>query len=313
MDLIGIFLSMIVVVTNISWFPFVRPRVQKVIAVPFVLFVPGYVAMSILFPESKSEDGHTDTTDDRGINAFKRIALSISGSLLILLITGIVLYLLSALELVHLIHWVSVFVAIGLVGAAWRRLKLPVDERFASSWHMAVQPSVFSLVSTPPRALTAILVLVFFVTAGGVGYNTIDSEGGESFTEFSLLAENDSTRLGTSNYPRTIAPNGSREMIFSVENKENELVSYTVLIEFQRIAVVNNTTWIQERERVQRFSHQLAPNDTWRRQHQVTPTMTGERLRLTYLLYRGEPPRNPTSSNAYRTVYLWVNVSNGSE
>jgi hypothetical protein len=37
--------------------------------------------------------------------------------------------------------------------------------------------------------------------------------------------------------------------------------------------------------------------------------MTGERLRLTYLLYRGAPPQTPTTDNAYRELHLWVNVT----
>jgi uncharacterized membrane protein len=41
----------------------------------------------------------------------------------------------------------------------------------------------------------------------------------------------------------------------------------------------------------------------------VTPTLTGQRLRLAYLLYRGSPPPDPTVENAYREVHLWINVS----
>lgn len=37
--------------------------------------------------------------------------------------------------------------------------------------------------------------------------------------------------------------------------------------------------------------------------------MTGDELRLQYLLYRGSPPATSTQSNAYREVHLWVNVT----
>lgn len=56
------------------------------------------------------------------------------------------------------------------------------------------------------------------------------------------------------------------------------------------------------------FETTLADNETWTQQHSVAPTMTGERLRLTYLLYKGEAPPEPTVGGAYREVHLWVNV-----
>jgi uncharacterized membrane protein len=35
----------------------------------------------------------------------------------------------------------------------------------------------------------------------------------------------------------------------------------------------------------------------------------GERLRLIYLLYRGDAPAAPSTATAYREVHLWVNVT----
>jgi uncharacterized membrane protein len=37
--------------------------------------------------------------------------------------------------------------------------------------------------------------------------------------------------------------------------------------------------------------------------------MTGERLRLVYLLYKGSAPPTPTVDNSYREVHLWINVT----
>jgi uncharacterized membrane protein len=54
---------------------------------------------------------------------------------------------------------------------------------------------------------------------------------------------------------------------------------------------------------------ELAQGETWTEEYGITPTMEGERLRLVFLLYEGEPPANPTLENAYRSSRLWVNVS----
>lgn len=37
--------------------------------------------------------------------------------------------------------------------------------------------------------------------------------------------------------------------------------------------------------------------------------MTGENLRLVYLLYEGDPPQDTTTENADEHVHVWVNVS----
>jgi uncharacterized membrane protein len=77
----------------------------------------------------------------------------------------------------------------------------------------------------------------------------------------------------------------------------------------QAVEVVNNSTRVLTQQELRRFQPELGHNETWHRQHTVAPTMTGERLRLTYLLYRGPPPAEPSADTAYRELHLWVNVT----
>jgi len=37
--------------------------------------------------------------------------------------------------------------------------------------------------------------------------------------------------------------------------------------------------------------------------------MSGDRLRVAYLLYRGSVPDDPDVANAYRELHLWINAS----
>jgi uncharacterized membrane protein len=60
-----------------------------------------------------------------------------------------------------------------------------------------------------------------------------------------------------------------------------------------------------------RYGVALGDNETDRRTVDVRPTTTGERLRLAFLLYRGEPPADPAVETAYRETHLWVNVTGG--
>jgi len=89
-------------------------------------------------------------------------------------------------------------------------------------------------------------------------------------------------------------------------------VNYTVVVALQAVRFRNNSSGVMRQERLGRFQTRLSHNETWQRNHTIEPTMTGERLRLVYLLYEGAAPSQPTVENAYREVHLWVNVSEGS-
>ncbi|RDZ95950.1 hypothetical protein DEQ92_21610, partial [Haloferax sp. Atlit-6N] len=69
------------------------------------------------------------------------------------------------------------------------------------------------------------------------------------------------------------------------------------------------STTVLQREQLTRFDPTLDANETWHQPHTVRPTLTGERLRLTYLLYRGSPPQQPSVDSAYRETHLWLNVT----
>lgn len=82
-----------------------------------------------------------------------------------------------------------------------------------------------------------------------------------------------------------------------------------MVVELQRVDVADNETRVRDASELRRFRPTLAYNETWQRQHTVTPALTGERLRLQYLLYRGAPATPVNRSAAYREVHLWVNVT----
>jgi uncharacterized membrane protein len=82
-----------------------------------------------------------------------------------------------------------------------------------------------------------------------------------------------------------------------------------VVVELHDVQVTDNWTRVVDRQRLQTFELETEHNETWQRQHTVTPELTGDRMRLTYMLYRGAPPATPTTDNAYRELHLWVNVS----
>jgi uncharacterized membrane protein len=155
-------------------------------------------------------------------------------------------------------------------------------------------------------------VVSLLLAASSVTYAVAVPKSGESFTEFYLLTENESGALVATDYPTNFTEGGNKSLVVGIGNHEHRTVSYSIVVQLQRVRMTNNSTAVVERDLLHRFNTQLRENETWTRQHTVSPSMTGDRLRLVYLLYQGAPPAQPTTENAYRETHLWVNVTSAS-
>jgi len=208
---------------------------------------------------------------------------------------------------------------------ARRRWALPVADRFSvpyRSWIDSGRRELFEPETRLDGALNVLLVVSVLLAVGSVAYAVAVPPQGEQFSEFYLLTENDEGELVADGYPTEFVRGESAPVVVGIGNNEYESTEYTVVVELQRVEAVgggnlsvanateNATTEIQvvERERLGELSAQLAHNETWQQSHELSPTLTGENLRVQYLLYRGEPPAEPTRDNAYRSLHLWVDV-----
>ena len=82
-------------------------------------------------------------------------------------------------------------------------------------------------------------------------------------------------------------------------------VSYTVVVQLERVGADGA---VVDRIELDRLSATVAPGERWTRQHEVTPTTTGEDLRLSYLLFVGDAPADPTREDARHATHVWVTV-----
>lgn len=318
----------LVVLTNLSVFlPFVRETPLRVaVGLPFVLFVPGYAFIAALFPEAGTSPTDTETDDaeaevsdagitERGIDGIERVALSFGLSIAIVPLIGLVLNFTPwGIRLAPIMAAVSGFTVMMTAVAATRRWDLPADERFRvpyRTWLDAGRQELLAPSSRADAALNVLLVLSLVLALGSVGYAVAVPQEGESFTEFYILTENETGDLVADDYPTEFQKGESQELVVGIGNHEHETVQYTVVTEIQRVEIVNNETRVQDATELGRYQQTLAHNETWDHQHSIQPSMTGERLRLQYLLYRGDPGSNLNRSAAYRELHLWVNVTNG--
>lgn len=111
-------------------------------------------------------------------------------------------------------------------------------------------------------------------------------------------------------YPETVTVGEPESLYVGIGNNEYESVDYTVVVQLQRVEGEGNQSRVTDRVEVDRFSASVDHNETWveERSFTVDGELTGENLRLTFLLYDGDVPLAPTRGNAYRDLHLWIDV-----
>ena len=295
--------------------PVVRETpIRIVLGLPFVLFLPGYAFIAALFPErgTTADADEDDVERDGGIDGIERVALSFGLSIAIVPLLGLVLNFTPwGIQLTPIILSVSALTIGCAIVAALRRWELPAEERFSvpyREWVAAGRTEIFHPDDRTDAVLNVVLALTIVLALGSVGFAVASPQDGEQFTEFYLLTENDEGELVASGYPEEFVQGEAQSLIVGIENQEHETVDYTVVVQLERVEGEGNETAIAEREELDRFRTTLAHNETQQMEREIAPTMAGEELRLTFLLYEGEVPAEPTRDNAYRDLHLWISV-----
>lgn len=264
--------------------------------------------------------------DRSGIDGIERVALAFGLSIAIVPLLGLVLNFTAwGIRLVPIIVTVAGFTLLSTGVAARRRWALPPEERFAvpyQAWITAGREELFKPETRVDGALNVLLVVSVLLAIGSVGYAVAVPQQGEQFTEFYLLTETDEGDLVADDYPTTFVRGDSAPVVVGIGNQEQQRVNYSVVVELQEVQpvdggslnVTNETAnastelEIVNRQQLDQFTATVEHNETWQESRELRPMLTGENLRVQYLLYRGEPPAEPTADNAYRSLHLWVDV-----
>lgn len=297
--------------------PVVRETPLRVaFSLPFVLFVPGYAVIAALFPEDPASDERQETQWS-SITHIERVLLSVGTSITVVPLIGVLATFTPwGITLAPVVIGTSMFTVVCTAIAAYRRRALPPDQRFSvpyRTWIGTGRERLFEPSTKVDLALNVMIVMTILLVAVSVGYAVTGPQQGDQFTEFYILTENETGELVADGYPTEFERGESESVVVTVANHEYEPTSYSVVLQLQRIeetAVGNQTTLIvQDRETLDVVeTGELAHDQTWHRESDIEPTMTGDQLRLAFLLYQDTPPDEPTSENAYEEVYLWVNV-----
>ncbi|NHN59133.1 MULTISPECIES: DUF1616 domain-containing protein [Halorussus] len=287
------------------------------LGLPLVLFAPGYALVSLLFPGATPDDAATGRTlpavRQHGLVGTERAALGFGISVAVIPILGIALaaspWSLTPGTVLLSVAGLSVVLST-LAGV--RRLRRPADRRFVlpvRSWLDRAR-GAFSTGPTLDRALNVGLAVAVVAAVATVGYAVAAPGDGQEFTDVSLLSRDDTGELVAEDYPRNFTRGESRPLVVQLDNHEGQPTDYSVVVELQRVRqAADGGPKVVEDRKLATFTPTVGAGERWRTTHEVTPTMTGENLRLEYLVYKGDPPANPSADSAYRHVHVWVNVT----
>lgn len=321
---------------------------RALFGLPLVLFLPGYAIVSVLFPERRRRNGDessgsaparsdaertdsdVDTSDDSGASsligkgATRTLGIaSVSGHERVVAAVGLSLATVPMVVLTlnftpygtrfwPVLTSLSAATLVLTAAAAVRRWNVPPEDRFRvphERWTGIIGPGLLRSETRFERGLNVVILLALLVGTGSAVYAVSMPGDGQSFTEFYVLAENESGELAANDFPTELTSGEQQLVTVGVGNYENRQVNYTVVVELQRVSTENGSMRVVEAEELHRFHPALTHNETWRQKHALQPTMTGQNLRMQYMLYRGDAPQDADRRGAYRDVHFWVNVT----
>jgi len=287
----------------------------------FVFFLPGYAIQSALYPAS-GLDTHDQFSARMGTGKTKhgptpleRLVLSVGLSLVTVPLVGLVWNFTPwGIAIQQVLGSLAAVVVVAAVVGAYRRAKLlPQDRFYLPLERISTEywPALDGGTTREKRLNIAVAVLVVLAVIG-VGTAIAMPKDGEAYTELYLLSEDpESGTLTASEYPATFSPGESQELHVGIGNRETHSATYTVVVKLQELEAATGERTVVEETELDRFSATIESGQSERISRTITPdsSVTGQNLRLVFLLYEGTPAADPSVSNAYREVHLWVSVS----
>jgi len=278
--------------------------IRIVLALPVVLFIPGYCLIAALFPKE----------GDLGL--IERIMLSIGVSIAVVPLIGLGLNFTQwGIRLDPIVISLTFFTYVMILVAIYQRAILPVEKRFRIPFSAIV--GRISQEVIPPgergvdRVLSVVLMLVMIAVVLGTVYVIVTpKEGGERFTEFYVLGE----KQIAADYPDQIITGQDYPLYIGVGNYENRDMTYTIetwllQTEFNNVTNISRIIAMDPNDHV---SFTLAHNATTIIPYNLSLKKTGYD-RVEFLLFNeGVPGLDVTGSDrinaSYRDLHLWVTV-----
>lgn len=288
-------------------------------AAALLFFLPGYAIVAALYPGATPDD---DAHGHGGIVLSERIALSFGASVAAVAVLGLVAWQVGSwmtgtastgtgITRGTTLLLLTLLVIVGCAVATVRRLRRPPSDRFsvsATDWIDAGRSAVAGGETRTDRLLSVALAGSVLLAAGALGYAVATPVDAEQYTSAAILTEADDGELVAGDYPSDLTAGESAELVLELGNHEGVDTTYTTVVQLERVETAGGETTVTEARELDRLSVTVPAGETRTVPHDVTPELSGEDLRLSYYVYRGDAPADPSASSAYRHVYLRLSV-----
>ena len=263
--------------------------IRKALGLAFVLFFPGYVFITALFPEKKELDD------------LERLALSFGLSIAIVPLIGLALnYTPWGIRLIPILVSLTAFNIVVAIIALYRR------ENAIEPWIPWItledlkREVEWESSSRMDKALTVVLIIAIITSVGALAYVVTHPRQGEAFTEFYILGPNGTA----SGYPTNLTVGENGTVIIGIVNHEGRNVTYYVQIWLVNLTWDNttNTTIVYEMYPMPGwFNVSLPPvpvniEGNWTPQYERNYTFSINepgRWQVWFLLFKDEEPELP--------------------
>lgn len=279
--------------------PGVPQPIEWAFGIPLLLFLPGYALVAALFLTRPTAGREFDgSPSPPGWDV--RVAVALVLSVLVVALVGVVLAVVGSFRLLTVVLGIGATTCLG-VAIAWVRRRgvatgrradplVGISPRIASNHGLSrAQTAVFGI---------SILVLLWSVTVfGAVPSNS------SAYSEVSLLSGNDDVELLGTNETATFAVDSDNTVAVKIDNQEGREIDYELVGQIQRIQP-NGT--VLDSSRIDQGDLTVPAGESIVSERELTPTMTGDRLRLQYLVYKGSAPEEPRVENADLSVHTRI-------
>jgi len=277
--------------------------IRVLLALPLVLFIPGYALIAALFPT------------DEDLDLIERIALSFGLSIAVVPLIGLGLnYTPWGIRLDPIVLSLSLFTIIMVLIAQGRRAMTDPDDRYrfpADEIMAGIREEFFPTEGNRTDKILSIVLLISIIAAIGTTIFVIAfPKEGEKFTEFYILGE----KRMAADYPDRLTIGEEYPMYIGVGNHEYRNVSYT--IEVHQITMETdesgNVSYITRMNMTDRLSVAVPHNETVTLPYNLTAADKGYN-RIEFLLFNESVPDRSVwgmerINQSYRDLHLWVKV-----
>jgi uncharacterized membrane protein len=287
-------LSIIIPVVNQSFLRFI-------LALPMILFIPGYVLIAALFPTSVD------------IDKIERLVLSIGASIVMTPLIGLFLNFTSwGIRLDSVLVSLTVFIVSMVFIAVYRRSSVSPQSRYTIPVPEILcrisKDCTSSNQSPGNRIIFGICVFAILMVIASTVLAISLPTAGDKFTEFFILGENRTADA----YPEMISPGILQAMYVGIGNHEYRTINYTVevyLVPINKTASMLSSGFTP----LKSYSVILDHNQTSVLPLEFSAPAAGF-YRMEFLLFNDTVPGPEVSGQArinasYRNLHLQINAT----